>query len=1117
MSRIFVDMANVMKRSLFVGKDTENGVEVPDPANPEKKVWVNGWQYGFENTLTLLHSALTKYGFTPKDLVMVFEGRSATAVRARKVKDYSKGRSRRPDKVYTELGMLKGEVQKFFLDLGAASVTQDYVEADDILAYLAKHSEDPCLIYTHDGDLMRLVGPNQKGALVSVGNNDVLNKNPFGPFSFDLITIYKALVGDAGDGIKGARGFGDAAFLKVLGIYGEEGLRQIEELIQKQEIYQLQENVAECSVLKRLVEDDKGVYDSYKLATLYAGEVDTMQNPLQWTYGMVRDRRPDDDRRFLKWYGTRTLVHAANFKAEVARAADLLTPFVALDLETSTPEESDSWVEDNKKREGDIRVDVIGSEIVGMGLTLGDNLQHTWYFTYQHEDEPGIEQLTEEQIAEAIEKICAGKQTVCHNAQGFELPVIAGHFQERWKDNGWGGLLPNVLCSKILASYVDENKSSGLKPSAKLYLNYDQQTYEETTTLEGPVGSLPEGGKRTSVVEYLEEPDEEGNPVPLVERRQYKMHELTASHVFLYGTDDTIVTAALFNHWQLRTQLEGTWKVYLEVEQLPMYLTADAYRKGVPISLEYMRQIEEEDDKAFDAAWTTLRQYLTDNGWEGTACPTFEEELTPAKVKEAFLIVTGRELQTQVRKIEKLCALIREAGQDTLAELIETRHSGGAADNLNRYVKLHFKGEPEFNADSPKQMQKLLYEVMGLPIRIRNKPTANMRAAGIREGTPKTDDLAIESALHYDKDTCDVEVLKAIQTMKTVQTRRKLFYGPYKHLPHWRTGLVHASFNQCATVTRRYSCSGPNLQQLPKNTDGGRFRRVILPHKKNAVVVSLDFNGQELRLAADYSQDENMLSCYVGDNLKDLHSLTAIGASERVWGAMVAYEDFLEMLSSSDKAVKARAKLLRDLAKTVNFAEQYGAMALKLSQTLMVSEEEAQVFLDAKKAAFPGVDEWKDRVIEESKEVGYATTKLGARRHLREALTGDDFMAANKAERQGPNFKIQGSGAEMTKLAMKRMWERKIPFRFDCVFIGPVHDEVVWSVDLKDLKSFIKDLHWCMTQNYADMEVPVVSSISFGPNFGQQIEIGELPTDEAIDAGLQKYFELLGKGELQAA
>jgi len=1107
MARIYFDMANVLKRSLFVGKDTENGVEVPDPEKPDKMVWVNGWQYGFENVLTLMYSAMQKYGFTPKDLVMVFEGRQPTAVRTKKVKDYSKGRSKRPDKVYIELGRLRTEVEKFFLELGAASVTQDQVEGDDVLAYLAKHTEVPCMVYSHDGDLMRLSGENDKGVKITVGNNDVIDTNPYGPFPFNLITVYKALVGDVGDGIKGAKGFGDAAFLKVMAVFGEEGLLEIENLIQRQELYRLQENVAECSVLKKIVEDDKGVYDSYKLASLYPEAVDTMQQPLQWKYGMVRDRRPDDDTRYARWYGTRTLVHASNFKAEVERAASTRTPFVALDLETSTPEESDEWVEDNKKREGEIRIDVIGSEIVGMGLTLGDNLQHTWYFTYQHADEEDLEQLTEDQIAEAIERICFKRRVVCHNAQGLELPVIAGHFQERWKDNGWGGLLPDVLCSKILASYVDENKSSGLKPSAKAYLDYDQQTYEEATTYEGPVGSLPEGGKQ---VRLIEEKDDDGNVVSVVERRQYKMHELTASHVFHYGTDDTIVTAALFNHWQFRTQLEGTWKVYLEVEQLPMYLTADAYRKGVPISLEYMRQIEDEDDQAFDAAWATLRQYLVENGWEGTACPTFDGELTPAAVKEAFLIVTGRELQTQVRKIEKLCILIREEGEDQLADLIEARHKGEAADNLNRLIKLHFKGEPEFNADSPKQMQKLLYEVMGLPIRIRNKPTANMRAAGIREGTPKTDDLAIESALHYDKDACDVEVLKAIQTMKTVQTRRKLFYGPYKHVPHWRTGLVHASFNQCATVTRRYSCSGPNLQQLPKNTDEGRFRRIFVPHHKGAVIVSLDFNAQEIRVAAELSQDENLLACYVGDSPKDLHAMTASASSASQWGVQVGYEDFVEMLDSPDKEVKAKAKLLRGLAKVVNFAALYQAQAVKLSQTLMISEGAAQDILDARASAFPDLVAWSDKAAEEARSQGYVSTLMGGRRHLRDAFNSDDYMTKNKAERQAGNFQVQGSSAEMTKLAMKRMWERKVPFRFDCVFIGPVHDEVVWSVSLKDLKPFLNDLHWCMVQPYATMRVPIASSISFGPNFGDQIEIGDMPTDESIDRGLEELAEMLG-------
>lgn len=1113
MSRIYFDMSNVMKRALFVGKDTENGFEVDDPEKPDRKVFVNSAQYGFDNALTLMHSALDKFGFRPKDATLVYDGMNPTVVRARKVQGgYTKSRGKRPNEVYQQLGKLRNDLDQFWLDLGAATVTQDCVEADDILAFLARNSEEPCMVYSHDGDLMRLVGTNAYGRPVTVGNNDKINENPYGPFPFDLITIYKALVGDTGDNIKGAKGFGQAAFLKVGAHYGIDVFYEIEKLIEAREIFKLTADMRECPPLKKLVEDEQGVYDSYALARLYDNEIDTVQNPLQWRYGMVRDRRENDDIRFRRWYGTRQLVHAGNFEQAVKWAEGVRTPFVALDLETATDEESDEWLAEKAKRdEGAQKVDVYGSDLVSCGITLGDNLQHTLYFTYNHAPEDGIEQLMLVQIAEAIERITKGKRVVAHNAQGFELPVLGRHFAEAWKDNGWSGLLPNVHCTKILASYVDENASLGLKPNAKRWLDYDQQTYAEATTIVGPKGTLPVGGKLLGEVE-LEKPDhyDESMPAEVIEKRQYKMNELTASHVFHYGTDDTVVTAALYNHWQHRVQLEHAWRVYCEVEQLPMYLTTTAFLNGVNISLEEMFEQEKEDDAAYEKAWATLRDFLIQMGWEGTECPTYTGDLTAAQIKEAFLIVTGRPLQTQVRTPLKLAALIdEEAGGNVLASLIRSTLATGHAGALNDYVQLHFKGEPDFNLGSPKQMQKLMYEVMQLPIRIRNKPTDKMRKEGVKEGTPKTDELAIKSALHFDVEIANAPVLNAMLDLKTVETRRKLYYGPYRHIHHPRSGKVHASANQCQTNTRRYSFSDPNLQQLPKKKDGGKFRRVLRPHRpKGCVIVSMDFNGQELRLAAEYSQDENMLSCYVGDNLKDIHSLTSTAIAQKTWDASMTYETFVGYLKGDDKELEKKAKSIRnDKAKPVNFGEQYGAMAKKVAETLMISVEEAQILLDAKKEMFPGVDRWKEEVVAESKEKGYVTSMLGARRHLRDALLSDNYMIASKAERQGPNFKIQGSGAEMTKRAMARMWEKKLHERYDAEFIAPIHDEVVWSVAIVDLYQFIKDLHWCMTQPYATMKVPVVSSISFGPSFGEQIEIGEEPADEAIQKGLKKMSE----------
>ena len=124
-------------------------------------------------------------------------------------------------------------------------------------------------------------------------------------------------------------------------------------------------------------------------------------------------------------------------------------------------------------------------------------------------------------------------------------------------------------------------------------------------------------------------------------------------------------------------------------------------------------------------------------------------------------------------------------------------------------------------------------------------------------------------------------------------------------------------------------------------------------------------------------------------------------------------------------------------------------------------------------------------------------------RHLAILLNSDDRYTASKAERQSVNYKIQGSSAEMTKLAEGRMWQEGLFFRFDAVCYGPIHDEVVASVAVEDLYEFLPAMHACMVGNYADMTVPIESSISLGRNFSAQFELGNLATPEAIKLALE--------------
>ena len=372
-----------------------------------------------------------------------------------------------------------------------------------------------------------------------------------------------------------------------------------------------------------------------------------------------------------------------------------------------------------------------------------------------------------------------------------------------------------------------------------------------------------------------------------------------------------------------------------------------------------------------------------------------------------------------------------------------------------------------------------------------------------------TDDTSVDWALAKD-DLNDEQrqVLKAYKAVRTIMTRRSLFYRPYKALGHWRDGYIHPSLNQCEAVTLRYSSSGPNVQQLPKRGEGVEFRQVILPHTADAVVVSLDFSGQELRDMAEWSGDANLTACYVGDNLKDPHSLTAVASATSLWGHDIGYDDFLAQLEDADQVKRKKAKDLRGDAKTVNFASQYDAMAGTIAKTLLTDEDTAQSFLDAKDRAFPGVNIWKDGVREQVEKDGYATTRMGARRHLRALLMSDNKWEASKAGRQGPNFKIQGSGAEQTKLAMAEMWRRGLfTCKYRARFYAPIHDEVVFSVHKDDAVALIKQVHECMTQPYGGKVIPIVSSISLGLNFGQQVECGDQFDVQTIRSALKELFQ----------
>ena len=1136
--RLLVDVSSVCWMSLLAGDDKENGYTVQHEG---KEVKISSAAFGFECAINHLVASMNRFDIVPSDMILVVEGANSKSLRKSIYPLYKEGRDSRPPESYEEFNTLKAMLVEQLGAVGATAVQLDGVEGDDVLAYLAQNLDGERYIDSNDGDMAVLVGDG-----VHLWRRGELDENPYGPFEFKYITLYKALVGDSTDGYPGAKGFGPKAFLDLYCLFGEEGLDMMIDLIQTKKLKELQEDVGELKSLQKIVDAEAMVYTSWDCARLYPHKCNTMRKPLQWTAGMVKPITKETDERLKSWGGQVRLVHKTNYAAAVEFFKSKIeeTPFFSIDIETSTPPESDDWLMTAKGKsdeDKDLGVDVFGSRLCGLAITFGANRQYTYYIPVNHVEvntnEKSVLNVTSTQVLEVMDMIPFDIPHAIQNV-GFELPILFEEWHELWDTGEWHGFIPNAWDTKIMASYVDENVSTGLKQRSESVLGYKQMTYQEVTTMTGEVGTLPAGGQWLSGVDTAE------GAGTSTETRQYKMNELTAEHVLRYGADDTICTSALFNYYRLIMEIENTFRVFQAVEILPAYVTALAYVQGCKISLKRLKELEREDDIIYDEAKKTLDTFLIEKGWDGTICPEYTE-ITPAVIKEAFSIVMGEEFKTSVRTVSKLVTLLEEAGAHLMSKLI----GDGDVAGLNKLVASRFTNEPDINFDSSKQMQKLLYHTLNLPVRIVNKLTPKEReekkelAAAVSkfnkiwQGSKTvvmtdeereiikvkaaTDDTAVDFALAFDATDERKKILNAMIDLKKVATRRKLYYKPYPLLTHWKDGMLHSSLNQSAAVTRRHTSGGPNLYQLPKKGEGLKVREVIVPHRKEGVVCSIDFVGQELRLMAGQSQDANMLACFIGDKLKDIHSMTASGAMAQKWGkcevqrladslgmgsegSEALYDLFTVLRKSKDVEVSKKAEDLRKDGKNVNFAAQFDAMAAKVSQMLIMSVEDAQAFLDAKYAAFPRVESWKDEVRAKLECDGFVTTMMGGRRHLAYAFTSGDKWEAERAGRQGPNFMIQGSAAEMIKLALARLWKSGILFSLDMIFIAPIYDEIVWSVAIDDSVESIKTVHECMTVDYADLGVPILGSVSLGKSFGEQIECGDAFDEDAIFRALAK-------------
>lgn len=1049
MERLLVDASSMIKVDLFGGRDQETGYAVEHEG---KVIWINAAEYGYRNFTDSFATLLTNLNLNPYQTVLVLDGVDSRHLRREFYPEYKIHRAPLPTEQLKEYYRCQDMVCSLIKYLGGMVVSQDRMEADDVLAYLALNLDPRSEKYvvSRDKDMLALQSAERKVKVIYKTETNPWIHPGCPP---EYTAVYKALVGDTSDGYGGAKGFGDKAFSDFVIQFGvEEGLSTLKALIENFELDSLEEDVGDFKPFRKILDSAQNVYTSYALAKFYPERVNTSVAPLQIEMGL-----PEESIAGL-------LPVLSKYKRTLQAPSPKLSPWikqqlqeseiVGLDIETTTGPESDAWVAaqlekaSNKKK---VIVDVFGSEMTGMSLTFGCNMQHTVYMPVNHLEG---DLWTSDQVLDIVSAIPDEARVVAHNAGGFELPVLY---------NEWGGWIENVWDSALMKSHVDENTGMGLKFCSEQYLDYKQITFDEVT-------------------------------------QGRKMNQLSVAEVLRYACDDSICCSALYNRFLFTMELEDTLRGFEDTELEAQYWVAASYIRGVEVNLEKMKELEQEDLVSFYKSEKIVHGYLMDKGWAGT---TFEPlpELTAANVKKAYETLLSQDLDTRVRNFDKLAAAIRaqetypaDVGlAKTLADIVEAEN----LEALNDLLAAHFSPQVNFDCNKTADVAKLMYEVMGLPVRFRRPPTEVMRAKGIHQGNVQADFASVEHALKLDLMEDDTDsnynCLLAVREMKAVKTRFQLYYEPYKLLVHWKDGKLHPQLGQSRTATRRFAPNNPNINQLPKRKDGGKIRSCF-EAPPGYVWVSLDWSGQELRLAAEASGDEALTSCYVGENKRDAHSLTGVGIALKNQSEFGDYESFEAARAEGNKEV-AR---YRDLGKATNFSSQYLCQAPKLAKLLVVETAEAQIFLDAKNSVYHGLARWQQEVIREAHANGYVCEMLGGRRHLHHKLSDPDKYTRMEAERQAVNYKIQGSGATMVKRSVNAIVKSRACTELGAIFVFPVHDEADLLVPIETAPEALMLIHECMIQPYAGMKLPLESELSIGWSFGELKKVGVNPTPEKI-------------------
>jgi DNA polymerase-1 len=379
-----------------------------------------------------------------------------------------------------------------------------------------------------------------------------------------------------------------------------------------------------------------------------------------------------------------------------------------------------------------------------------------------------------------------------------------------------------------------------------------------------------------------------------------------------------------------------------------------------------------------------------------------------------------------------------KADKDKLNEL-----SGALSAGIKRLEgEIHALAGHEFNIGSPKQLGVVLFEELGLPVAKKTKTGYSTDA----------DVLAKLAGRHV--------IIEKILEYRALAKLKSTYIDGLLAVINEKTGKIHSSFKQTVTTTGRISSADPNLQNIPVRTEAGRnIRRVFIAESDEYTLMAADYSQIELRVLAHMADDKRMLEAFAND--EDIHAITA----SECFGVP------LDLVSDE----------MRRRAKAVNFGIVYGIGDFSLAQDLGVTRKEAKSYIENYLATYSGIAVFMKKAVESARESGFALTLMGRRRYIPE-LTSPNFQLRAFGERAAMNAPIQGSAADIIKIAMVRVHRALGEKAPKSKLILQVHDELIVQAHQSERESVAAILKEEMESAYP-LKVKLVADVKAGKSW----------------------------------